>query len=57
MCNRYANRVSYRGYVEEFRETRLPLLSPLPDNAANLEPWGNISPLTPPPCFSPSMAA
>jgi hypothetical protein len=31
MCNRYANRVSYRGYVEELSDTRLPLVVPGPD--------------------------
>ena len=36
MCNRYANRISYRQYVEEFSETRIPLLSPLPTRAPNL---------------------
>ena len=33
MCNRYANLISYRQYVEEFSETRIPLLSPLPSRA------------------------
>lgn len=44
MCNRYANHVSYRGYVEELSQTRLPLLSPAPDRAPNLEPRDNIRP-------------
>ena len=44
MCNRYANRVSYRQYVEEFSETRIPLVSPLPSSAPNLEPRDNIFP-------------
>jgi hypothetical protein len=50
MCNRYANRVSYRGYVEEFSETLLLLLlSPLPDRAPNIEPRDNIFPTEPAP--------
>ena len=53
MCNRYANRVSYRGYVEEFSETRLPLLSPLPDHAPNLEPRDNSAPTDPAPVLLP----
>jgi hypothetical protein len=58
MCNRYANRISYRGYLGKFSETRLPLLSPLPDHAPNLEPRDNIFPTEPvPPCFSRSRAA
>ena len=44
MCNRYANRVSYRQYVEEFSETRLPLIVPGPSAAPNLEPRDNIRP-------------
>ena len=44
MCNRYANRVSYRGYVEELSETRLPLVVPGPERAPNLEPRDNIRP-------------
>lgn len=44
MCNRYANRVPYQRYVEELRETRLPLVSPGPDRAPNLEPRDNIRP-------------
>ena len=44
MCNRYANTVSYRQYVEEFSETRLPLLVPAPSNAPNLEPRADIRP-------------
>jgi putative SOS response-associated peptidase YedK len=44
MCNRYANRVSYRQYVEELSETKIPLRFPLPDRAPNLEPRDNIFP-------------
>ena len=44
MCNRYANRVSYRGYVDELSDTRLPLVVPSPEHAPNLEPRDNIRP-------------
>ncbi len=44
MCNRYANRVSYRGYVDELSDTRLPLVVPGPEHAPNLEPRDNIRP-------------
>ena len=44
MCNRYANRVSYRQYVEEFSDTRLPLIIPGAERAPNLEPRDNIRP-------------
>ncbi len=41
MCNRYAkNRISYRGYVDELSDTRLPLVVPSPDHA----PRDNIRP-------------
>ena len=44
---------SYRGYFEEFSETRLPLLLPLPDHAPNLEPRDNIFPTEPAPVLLP----
>jgi putative SOS response-associated peptidase YedK len=44
MCNRYANTISYRQYVEEFSQTRLPLLVPAPSHAPNLEPRLDIRP-------------
>jgi putative SOS response-associated peptidase YedK len=44
MCNDYGNRVSYRAYVEEFSQTRLPLVSPKPEFAPNLEPRDEIWP-------------
>jgi putative SOS response-associated peptidase YedK len=44
MCNRYANQITYRQYVEEFSETRLPVVFPRPEAAPNLEPRTNIFP-------------
>ena len=37
-------RVTYRCYVEELSDTRLPLVVPGPDQAPNLEPRDNIRP-------------
>ena len=36
MCNRYAKRISYRQYVKELSQTRLPLVLPKPERAPNL---------------------
>ena len=44
MCNRYANLITYRQYVEEFSETRLPIVFPRPEAAPNREPRTNIYP-------------
>jgi putative SOS response-associated peptidase YedK len=44
MCNDYGNRVSYRAYVEEFSQIRLPVVFPKPDAAPNLEPRDEIWP-------------
>lgn len=44
MCNDYANRVPFSAYREAFSETRLPLVSPGPEAAPNLEPRDDIRP-------------
>jgi putative SOS response-associated peptidase YedK len=44
MCNDFANRVSYRDIVHAFSHLKLPLLSPTPDRAPNLEPRDDIRP-------------
>src|SRR5579872_5760803 len=44
MCNRYSNLITYRQYVEEFSDTRLPIVFPRPEAAPNLEPRANIYP-------------
>src|SRR3712207_1168133 len=49
MCNNYANRVPYSVYVEEFSQTRLPLILPEPGAAPNLEPRDEIRPTDPAP--------
>src|SRR4051812_2005767 len=46
MCNRYANKIAYREYVDEFSHIRLPLVFPAPNAAPNLEPMENIAPTT-----------
>ena len=38
------NRISYRQYVEEFSDTRMPIVFPRPEAAPNLEPHDNIYP-------------
>ena len=42
MCNDFGNRVPYSAYVEEFSQTRLPLITP--DAVPNLEPRDDIWP-------------
>lgn len=44
MCNRYANRIAYRQYLERLKAAKVPLVSPSPDRAPNLEPRENIFP-------------
>jgi putative SOS response-associated peptidase YedK len=44
MCNRYSNTISYRQYVEAFDEIGIPIVSPGPEAAPNLEPLPNIAP-------------
>lgn len=44
MCNRYSNKIGYRAYVEIFRDLGIPLVSPEPSAAPNLEPRENIFP-------------
>jgi len=44
MCNDYGNHVSYTAYLEAFRHLEMPLLSPGPETAPNLEPRDEIWP-------------
>ena len=44
MCNDFGNRVNYREYVDEFSLIKVPLLSPGPNAAPNLEPRDEIWP-------------
>jgi putative SOS response-associated peptidase YedK len=44
MCNDYGNHVPYTAYLEAFRHLDMPLLSPGPDTAPNLEPRDEIWP-------------
>jgi len=44
VCNRYSNQISYRAYVEILRDLGIPLVSPDPSAAPNLEPRDNIRP-------------
>ena len=44
MCNRYGNHVSYRQYVDALKAAKIPLVSPTPERAPNLEPRDNIFP-------------
>lgn len=44
MCNRYGNRVSYQQYVDEFSQTRFPLVLPTAGGIPNLEPRDDIRP-------------
>ena len=53
MCNRYANKVGYREYVDAFSDINLPLVFPTPDTAPNLEPLENIAPTTIAPIIRP----
>jgi len=53
MCNDFGNRISYRTYVEEFSQIRLPLLIPKPESAPNLEPRDEIWPTDPAPVIRP----
>ncbi len=51
MCSHYQRMKAWRGYVEEFSETRLPLRFPEPQAAPNLEPQASIRPTDPAPVF------
>jgi hypothetical protein len=44
MCNRYSNKIGYRDYYDVLREIGIPLKSPAPDAAPNLEPARRYSP-------------
>ncbi len=44
MCNLYTEKVSYRQFVEEFSDLRLPLVFPPPEAAPNLEPHEKVRP-------------
>jgi putative SOS response-associated peptidase YedK len=44
MCNLYEHNVSYRQYVDEFSQLRLPLVFPTPAEAPNFEPRQEIRP-------------
>ena len=44
MCNDFGNHIPYRAYLEAFRHLKLPLLSPGPESAPNLEPRDEIWP-------------
>jgi putative SOS response-associated peptidase YedK len=44
MCNDYGNHIPYRAYVETFSHLKLPLLSPGPEAAPNLESRDEIWP-------------
>ncbi len=47
MCNLYSEKVSYRQFVEEFSQLRLPLVFPGPQSAPNLEPHEKVRPTDP----------
>src|SRR5581483_3204791 len=51
MCNEYTRRMSYRDYVELLRQVSLPLVSPPPDKAPNLEPQASVRPTDRAPIF------
>lgn len=44
MCNDFGNRIPYSAYVEAFREIRIPIVFPRPEEAPNLEPRDEIWP-------------
>lgn len=44
MCNRYADRISYRSYFDALKNTPLSLVRPGPERAPNLEPRDNVRP-------------
>jgi putative SOS response-associated peptidase YedK len=44
MCNDYGNHIPYTAYFEAFRRLKIPLLSPGPETAPNLEPRDEIWP-------------
>ncbi len=54
MCNDYGNRVPYQAYVEEFSQLKLPILSPGPEAAPNLEPRNEIWPTDSAPVIRPA---
>lgn len=54
MCNDYGNRIPYTAYAEAFGELGLPLVSPLPGDAPNLEPRDEIWPTTHAPVIRPA---
>jgi putative SOS response-associated peptidase YedK len=49
MCNDFANRVGYREIVAAFSHLKLPVVSPGPERAPNLEPRDDIRPTDPAP--------
>ena len=53
LCNRYGNRVTYNQYVRDLAAFGLPLVSPPPDRAPNLEPVDDIRPTNTAPVLRP----
>ena len=51
MCGRYKREKSYRTYVEELSETRIPLRFPEPHAAPNMEPQPDLRPTQQAPIF------
>ena len=49
MCNDYGNHVPYSAYLKAFSHLNMPLLSPGPEAAPNLEPRDEIWPTDPAP--------
>lgn len=51
MCSNYQRTKAFRGYVEEFTETRIPLHFPELHAAPNMEPQNEIRPTVQAPIF------
>ena len=54
MCNDFGNTIPYSAYVEAFSHIWLPLVSPSPASAPNLEPREEIWPTDPAPVIRPT---
>jgi putative SOS response-associated peptidase YedK len=54
MCNDLANKIPWGAYVEEFSQTRIPIVIPSRDAAPNLEPREDIRPTDPAPILRPA---
>lgn len=54
MCNDYANRVPFSAYREAFSQSSMPLVSPGPEAAPNLEPRDDIRPTEGAPVIRPA---